>query len=640
MLKYLIVSIVFIICLNNAWATALQPVKLQLKWKHQFQFAGYYAAKAKGFYQEAGFDVTILEHNLKTSPIEQLINDDVDFAVADSSVVLNRIYKLPVVVVTTIFQQSPLTLISKKSSNINSPYELKGKKISYQVGIDGAAISAMFHHLQLTENDYELVPFTFNDKALLESDIDAMAVYSTNQIYLYEQLGVAINRFDPINYGIDFYGDLLITNEKWVTTNYDKVDAFRIASLKGWQYALEHPEEIVDLILSEYGSEKTKDHLLWEAAQTEKVILSKVVPIGTTHKIRFKRIADIYRQELNIQIGSRLDGLLMQDYVKQPSLWPFWFKLVASFAAVLLLLSLILIFLNRHLKKLVNKQTNELQNYVQILDENVIHSQLDKQGKLTSISSRFSHISGYHQSELLGKHQNHTLHPDVDTKIKDSLNQALELFEPWQGELLHRNKANKTYWTFSTINPIINDDNELSGFACIDNDITDKKRIETLSVLDSLTGIYNRSYLDGKLASEWQRHLRKPQSICIIIIDLDHFKKINDTFGHLVGDEVLKQLSQLMKNRMRINDTLGRWGGEEFMIICPNTKLDGGMRLAKDIKTSINESHFDIVGTVTASFGVAITTSETHEINALIKAADDAMYKAKEGGRDQIQCAH
>lgn len=547
---------------------------------------------------------------------------------------------MPVVVVTTVFQQSPLILISKKSSQINSPYELKGKKVSYQTDVDGAAISAMFHHLQLTDIDYQLVPFTFNDRALIEMDVDAMSAYSTDQVYLYEQLGIAINRFDPINYGVDFYGDLLVTSEHWIKNEYDKVDAFRIATLKGWHYALEHPEEIVELILSEYGSEKTREHLLWEAIQTEKVILSKVIPIGTTHKIRFQRIADIYRQELNIDVGAELTGLLMQDYNVQPTLWPIWFKLVASIAAILLLLSMTLIFFNRHLKKLVDRQTNELQNYVQILDENVIHSQLDKQGKITSISSKYCQISGYSKTDLLGEHQNYTLHPNIDQSTRASLNQSLELFEPWQGELLHRSKANKTYWTFSTINPIINDNNELSGFACIDNDITDKKRIESLSILDSLTGIYNRSYLDGKLASEWQRHLRKPQSICIIIIDLDHFKKINDTFGHLVGDEVLKQLSQLMKNRMRINDTLGRWGGEEFMIICPNTKLDGGMQLAKDIKTSINDSHFEFVGTVTASFGVAITTSETHEINALIKAADDAMYKAKEGGRDQIQCAH
>ena len=161
-------------------------------------------------------------------------------------------------------------------------------------------------------------------------------------------------------------------------------------------------------------------------------------------------------------------------------------------------------------------------------------------------------------------------------------------------------------------------------------------QLEELFVTDKLTGLYNRHKLDDTLISELMRFKRYKTPLSIIIMDIDFFKSVNDTYGHQVGDEVLKNVAHLSKNALRSSDILGRWGGEEFLIICPETDLDSTYILAEKLRSILESHEFVNVGNITASFGVTTATIGASG-DDLIAQADDALYKAKSKGRNGVE---
>lgn len=164
------------------------------------------------------------------------------------------------------------------------------------------------------------------------------------------------------------------------------------------------------------------------------------------------------------------------------------------------------------------------------------------------------------------------------------------------------------------------------------------KRLEQLSVTDKLTGLFNRQKLDVKLEMEFLRARRSDAPLSVIILDLDHFKNVNDTWGHQVGDQVLICTAQLLTARLRQTDCAGRWGGEEFMVICPDTDLEGARALAETLRQAIEAQTFPTAGHRTASFGVACCTVGD-QVKTLVSRADEALYKAKHLGRNRVEAA-
>ncbi|MFA9373735.1 MAG: GGDEF domain-containing protein [Poseidonibacter sp.] len=157
-----------------------------------------------------------------------------------------------------------------------------------------------------------------------------------------------------------------------------------------------------------------------------------------------------------------------------------------------------------------------------------------------------------------------------------------------------------------------------------------------LSITDKLTGLFNRLKLDEALNDEFNRSNRFKSSFGIIIIDIDYFKKVNDTYGHQVGDQVLIQFAKILKENIRKIDILGRWGGEEFMIICPETDFQGTIKLAQSLRKIISKYNFPNIGNFSASFGVSIYDGDEN-IDKIIARADNALYKAKANGRNRVE---
>jgi polar amino acid transport system substrate-binding protein len=153
---------------------------------------------------------------------------------------------------------------------------------------------------------------------------------------------------------------------------------------------------------------------------------------------------------------------------------------------------------------------------------------------------------------------------------------------------------------------------------------------------DSLTGLYNRFKYKEVLVSEMKRAARYHLPLGLIMLDIDHFKRINDSFGHAIGDTVLQEIASLLKKNVRSHEVVGRWGGEEFMILAPNITLDETAHFAERIRAGIEQNDFTGTVQVTCSFGVTVFT-KGDTVECLIKRADDALYKAKNNGRNRVE---
>lgn len=155
-----------------------------------------------------------------------------------------------------------------------------------------------------------------------------------------------------------------------------------------------------------------------------------------------------------------------------------------------------------------------------------------------------------------------------------------------------------------------------------------------LAIIDNLTQVYNRNFFTAYLEKAIKQAYRYNHDLSLILTDIDHFKKVNDTHGHLAGDKILTEMGALLKKFCRVSDLAVRWGGEEFIIVMPETNIAGGTVLAEKIREGVAAHDFPVVPGITASFGVA--TLKKEGMARLLKDADEALYAAKENGRNQV----
>ncbi len=306
------------LCSSPLLAEPVEKVSLQLKWLHSFQFAGYYAAKEKGYYADEKLDVAVRERIPGVNNIEQVLNDESQYGVADTGLLEQRLDGKPVVILASIFQHSPLVYLTLKNSGIVSPYELKGKRVM-EDSYDNAPLLAMLYEAGISADEFTHLDNTFHPDDLINGKTDAMVGYLTDQVDYFKKRGVEINIIDPRNYGVDFLSDNLFTTEQEISKHPDRVRRFLRASLKGWDYALKHQDELIQIILNKYNPDNrlTAEHLRFEAQETIKMILPGTVAIGHTDLKRFQRIADTYRQLGLVSSTEHLAGFVYGQ--EQPS---------------------------------------------------------------------------------------------------------------------------------------------------------------------------------------------------------------------------------------------------------------------------------------------------------------------------------
>jgi diguanylate cyclase (GGDEF)-like protein/PAS domain S-box-containing protein len=281
-----------------------------------------------------------------------------------------------------------------------------------------------------------------------------------------------------------------------------------------------------------------------------------------------------------------------------------------------------------------NKLYDENLRFMNIINSRVITMTIGLDKKILDVSDALCDISGYDKEELIRKEIS------IFNNDKNTLSLYKKIFEQvkagniWEGEVKQKSKGNTQYWLKSTILPNFNEKQKIISFTSISEDITDKKIIEVLSQTDKLTQLVNRHKMDESIKSEFDRFKRVKTAFSILLIDIDKFKDVNDNYGHQVGDIILIELSKILKENSRKIDVVGRWGGEEFLIICSNTNKAGAILYAEKIRTRVEEFTFSHVENITISVGLCEISDEDN-ITSLIKRADDNLYLAKKQGRNR-----
>ncbi|MFD2644525.1 sensor domain-containing diguanylate cyclase [Pseudomonas japonica] len=231
------------------------------------------------------------------------------------------------------------------------------------------------------------------------------------------------------------------------------------------------------------------------------------------------------------------------------------------------------------------------------------------------------------------------IHPDDLARVRFSIRESADQLTPWREEYRVQLPRAGLRWVRgeATPEPLADGGTLWHGYL---TDISDMKRVEeelrALSVTDSLTGIHNRRYFQERLKAELERAQRDGQDLAVIMLDIDHFKLINDQFGHAVGDHVLQSLCQRIGHRLRRTDVFCRLGGEEFMVLCPGSNAAQAHSLALELWQGVRSVPVEGVGRVTASFGVA-GWRPGEGADALLLRADSGVYAAKQGGRDRVE---
>lgn len=298
--------------------------------------------------------------------------------------------------------------------------------------------------------------------------------------------------------------------------------------------------------------------------------------------------------------------------------------------------------LNQRLSKKINIKSKQLQDYLDIVDNNVITSQTDVYGIIIYASEAFCHISGYTKEELIGKNHRILRHPDMSKELYEGMWQTISSGQTWHGEVKNRKSDGGYYWVDMTITPNIEED-KITGYTAIRHDISDKKVIEEMAITDSMTGLFNRRHYARVMHDELNRMQRNHQSLALLMMDVDYFKRYNDTYGHHAGDVVLNQIADILKEyTSRSGEYAFRLGGEEFGILVCGMSRGEYVNLANRIRNEVEKLKLihgmnDAESYITLSVGIAVFDPESAATcEDLYKEADLQLYAAKDRGRNQV----
>ena len=269
-------------------------------------------------------------------------------------------------------------------------------------------------------------------------------------------------------------------------------------------------------------------------------------------------------------------------------------------------------------------------------DSQVIASRTDLDLKITWVSEALLKISGYEKEDLIGEPVSKLLDPQLGHELYAEIIATIDKSGVWRGTVRHQGKGPNYYWVEATVEPLFDEQGERCGYIQIRQDVTSQKRLEELWMTDHLTGLHNRQSIDQLWEREIQRSVRYGDVFSVLLVDIDHFKRVNDTYGHLVGDELLFQFAQLLQEISRDTDHVGRWGGEEFVVLIPNTNLSSAVLMAEKIRETINSFNFTTVGRITVSIGLATYRNGMNQ-DDLFSVADAALYRAKARGRNRVE---
>ncbi|WP_240036431.1 sensor domain-containing diguanylate cyclase [Halomonas urmiana] len=290
------------------------------------------------------------------------------------------------------------------------------------------------------------------------------------------------------------------------------------------------------------------------------------------------------------------------------------------------------------------RQENELKLMATAFETGQATLITDAEMRIERANQAFTDITGYREHEVLGKT------PRIFKSGRHSADFYAELWEDllstghWQGEIWNRNKYGDIYPLWQSITAVCDDAGRVRNFVSVFHNIAERKRMESelerQATLDHLTGAYNRRAFDDALREAVLRAELSDETFSLLIFDIDHFKQVNDRHGHDTGDAILKQLADRVAGNLRSTDILSRWGGEEFTILLPDTRLRGTRTFAERLRGQIAESRLHGLR-ITLSMGIT-EYRLGDDMDSMLARADEALYRAKSAGRNCVvadECA-
>ncbi|MDC8760677.1 diguanylate cyclase domain-containing protein [Janthinobacterium fluminis] len=636
-----------------AAARALEPVTLQLKWTHAFQFAGYYAAKELGYYRDAGLDVTLVEGSPSADPVRNVLSGQAQYGVATSSLLLARQAGQPVVALAVIFQHSPAVLITPAGGAGRSLRGLLGKRVMIEAQSD--ELLAYLALDGVTAGRFVRVEHNDRPQDLVEGKVDAISAYVTTEPYYFDQAKFAYQIYTPRTAGIDFYGDNLFTTEAEIRAHPGRAKAFRDASLRGWQYAMAHPQQIAELIRSRYSSAHSLDFYLSEAAAMAPLLRTDLIEVGYMNPLRWRHIADTYVSLGQLPRDFSLQGFLYQP---DPKLDLSWLGSALGLLAAISALAAYIFRINRRLatalddSKRAGRALRDSEERHRLLTDHAsdLIWTMDLDGRFTYLSPSAEKLLGYRAAELLPQTLAATLAPTsaaIATTGLQGLIAAIRAGGPvpaFRHELEYTHKQGGTVWTEATVTGMRNGAGHYTGLLGVTRDISERRlieeRIRHLAQHDMLTGLPNRALFSDRLQLALAGARRDHRQLALLFIDLDLFKPVNDQLGHRTGDLLLQDVAQRLLDCVRESDSAARVGGDEFVVLLRSIdNAEAALGVAEKIRHSLSRPYLVASHAlrISASIGVALFPEHGGDEIELSKHADIAMYRAKRAGHDRVQ---
>lgn len=269
---------------------------------------------------------------------------------------------------------------------------------------------------------------------------------------------------------------------------------------------------------------------------------------------------------------------------------------------------------------------------------------IDEPGpEIVYVNKAFTELTGYTLENVLGKNPRLLQSDGTDEETKKIIRQGLEQKIPVRVTIKNYSKTGKEYWLDLNIHPLKNPQGIVTHFVAIQRDVTEQKNIEQkleiLSRTDPLTGLLNRRSFDEILKNELSRFKRSGEIYSLLMLDIDHFKQINDKYGHATGDVAIRAVSQSFESILRLHDIAARIGGDEFCVLLPYANKKVAYTVAEKLRETVSNATIAAINEeipMTISIGVSQVEQEDVDHTAILKRADENMYKAKTAGRNRV----
>ena len=747
--------ILLMLCFVPAQANEkLEKVSVQLNWVYQYECAGFIAAIEQGYYREAGLDVELREYKPGLDVIDEVMSRQANYGINNSSIVIVDGRIVPTVLLATYLQQSPLVFVA--SSDIKNPKGFIGRRLMGTADeLKYSSLALLMDHFDINRDNTEMLEHTFNVDEFVEHRVDIMSAFRSNQLYELDKRGIKYNIFDPADYGFYMSAVNVFSSRDEALGFPERTQKFIDASNRGWAYAFDHTDEMIDLIYDKYSQRKSKAALAYEANIIRGMMMLDFFPIGQANKDLTLRALKQLKQNKRLNADEFLGTFLFKDLVQKHSdtiEWtarerkymeekqkitmcvdPEWLPLEAiregnhiGIAADVfdlfqkrLPIPITLVNTQTWVESLekakarecdifsLASETPDRKHYMDFTSSYldlpiVMVTRMDKPFIETIEQvkkEKIGIVSGYAFTELLRNKikdihivevaslheglkqvENGNLYGYIDNlmvispliqkqftgllKISARLDEDLKLavgtrndepvlqgifeklvshikekqlqgiYNNWISVEYQKGFDYRLFWEIM-----------IGVFAVVAMSLLysyklqqHNKKLREISVTDPLTRLYNRFKINKILALQYASLLRYGNDCGIIFLDIDYFKKVNDMHGHTVGDDILVEFSNVLKNNVREMDAVGRWGGEEFLIVCPNIGIISTEKMTQKLLQKICTHSFSHGLTLSASFGVGSLRQELSVVEN-IEHVDKALYQAKSLGRGRIEIA-